>query len=195
MRKVYLFMMVSLDGYFEGKGHDLGWHNVGGEFNEFAIRQVGETDTILLGRKTYQLFEDFWPAAEKDPKTAEDDRIIAKMLGDTAKVVFSKKLEATKWRNARISKDAPAEVAWLKREAGKDIAIFGSNNLCVSLIKAGLVDEFRIMVNPVSIGGGTLLFAGLDARLGLELVKTRAFNSGNVLLYYRPRQPDKGAKK
>ncbi|MEW6035085.1 MAG: dihydrofolate reductase family protein [Candidatus Micrarchaeota archaeon] len=193
MRKVYLFMMVSLDGFFEGKGHDLGWHNVDGEFNEFAIKQLKETDTILLGRKTYQLFEDFWPAAEKDPATARDDLQVAGILGDTQKLVFSTTLSSVDWRNTTlVKKDAEKIVSQLKRQAGKDIAIFGSNNLCVSLVKAGLVDEFRIMVNPVAIGGGTRLLKGLGNTLGLELLKTRTFRSGNVLLYYRPKGPGKG---
>ncbi len=188
MRKVYLFMMVSLDGFFEGKGHDLGWHNVDGEFNDFANRQLRETGTVLLGRRTYQLFADFWPKAGRDPKMPEDVLETARLLDGMEKVVFSRKMEKADWTNTKlVRKGVENEIARLKRLPGRDIAILGSNNLCVSLMKAGLVDEFRLMLNPVAIGKGTPLFKGLRGKLRLGLVKTKVFKSGNVLMYYRKR--------
>lgn len=188
MRKVYLFMMVSLDGFFEGPGHDLSWHNVDEEFNEFANRQLRSTGTLLLGRRTYRLFADFWPKAGNDPKMPEDVHETARLLDKAEKVVFSRTLKEPDWTNARLARDAAGEVSRLKRMPGKDIAIFGSNNLCVSLMEDGLVDEFRLMVNPVAIGKGTALFRGLGRKHEFKLIKKRTFKSGNILLYYKKKE-------
>jgi len=186
-QKVFLFMMVSLDGFFEGPNHDLSWHNVDEEFNEFAIEQTSNVDTLLFGRKTYELMASYWPTTE----AIKTDPIIAKLMNNTPKIVFSKTLEKVKesdnWRNVRLVKDNVAEeIKKLKSQPGNNLAVYGSNNFCVSLIQMGLLDEIRIMVNPVVIGAGTPLFKGIKDRLALQLLKTKAFNSGNVLLYYQP---------
>ncbi len=187
MAKIYLFMMVSTDGYFEGKNHDLSWHNVDNEFNEFAVQQTGETGTLLFGRKTYELMSGFWPTEH----ARQTDPVVAEQMNTTPKIVFSKTLASLKeiphWENARLVKELVKEdLQQLKTGASKDIAIFGSNALCVSMMELGLVDEFRLMVNPVALGEGSPLFGGLHNRFQLELFNTRTFKSGNVLLYYRP---------
>ncbi len=183
MRKVYLFMMVSLDGYFEGPGHDLRWHNVDGEFVDFAVKQLDGTGAILFGRTTYEMMAGFWPSeqAEKaDPETA-------KRMNSLPKYVASRTLKRVDWSNSRLlGKEPGADVAGLKAQGGKDIAVLGSNNLCVSLMEKGLVDEFRIMVNPVALGAGTPLFKGINGKVQLRLTQTKRFKSGNVLLTYVP---------
>ena len=181
MRKVYLFMMISLDGYFEGPNHDLSWHNTDEEFQEFALEQLNDTDTILFGRKTYEMMASFWPSEEAQ----KDDPVTAELMTSTPKVVFSKTLNDVSWSNTKLVKgDAALEIKDLKAQPGKDIAIFGSNNLSVSLAEQGLVDGFRIMVNPVAIGEGTALFKGIKQRLNLKLTDTREFKNGNILLSY-----------
>jgi len=183
MRKVFLFMMVSLDGYFEGPKHDLSWHNVDAEFNEsFAIPQLQQADTLLFGRRTYELMASYWPT-----KLAhKDDRVVADLMNKTPKFVFSHKLKRVDWQNATlVSHDASGVVRKLKAAKGKDIAIFGSNNLSVSLLDSGLIDELRIMVNPVSIGKGTPLFKGIKKKPKLKLLSSRTFKNGNVLLTYK----------
>lgn len=185
MRKVFLFMMVSLDGYFEGPDHDINWHNVDEEFNEFAIQQTGEVGTLLFGRKTYDLMASYWPT--EAAKT--DDPEIARLMNNLPKIVFSRTLQGVAWENSSLSTgDAAAVVAKLKGQPGKDIAIFGSSDLAASLAEAGLIDEFRIMVSPVVLGGGTSLLGGIKDKLDLELRRTRTFKSGNVLLYYEKKQ-------
>ncbi len=184
MRKTYLFMMVSLDGFFEGPNQELDWHNVDEEFDEFTIDQLDETDTILFGRKTYEMMASFWPS----DVAKENDPIVAEKMNTTAKVVFSKTLEKADWQNTRLVRDGVKEtVEDLKRQPGKDIAVFGSSDLSVSLLQLGLLDELRIMVNPVVLGDGKRLFEGMRDRLSLRLLKTRSFRSGNVLLYYQPK--------
>jgi dihydrofolate reductase len=190
MRKIYMFMMLSLDGFFEGPNHDLSWHNVDQEFNKFAIEQMNEIDLILFGRRMYQLMEGFWPDAVNNPKMSKEDHEVARLMNNINKIVFSKTLdkveERENWKNVRlVKKFDPDEITRLKAQPGKDMWIGGSE-LAISFIKYGLIDEFRFMINPVVIGAGITIFKGIDKKLNLELIKTRTFNSGNVLLYYRP---------
>jgi dihydrofolate reductase len=184
MRKIFLFMMVSLDGYFEGPNHDLSWHNAKNEeFKRLEAEHKVESDAILMGHTTYDMMAGFWPT----PMAQEMDAKTAKFMNETQKFVVSHEPFDPGWRNVSvIHGDVFGQIKALKEKSGKDIALLGSNNLCVSLMQKGLVDEFRIMVNPVVLGKGTKLFAGIKSKLDLKLVKTREFKSGNVLLYYRP---------
>jgi len=88
MRKIIVFNLVSVDGFFAGKDGNLDWHNVDDEFNKFAIEQMKEFETIIFGRTTYQLFENFWPAALKDQNTSEDNRKVAQRINDLEKNCF-----------------------------------------------------------------------------------------------------------
>ena len=169
---------------YEGPGHAIDWHNVDVEFNEFAIAQLDLVDMLLFGRVTYEMMAAFWPT----DAAMKDDPVTAAAMNRLPKIVFSRTLSSAAWQNTRLVKDNVAEeVTMLKEQAGKDLIIFGSSDLSVSLIQAGLIDEFRIMVNPVALGNGKALFKGLPGRLNLELIKTRTFKSGNVLLFYRPK--------
>ena len=169
-------MMVSVDGYFEGPDHDISWHNVDAEFNVFANEQLAESGALLFGHKTYELMASYWPS--------ESDAT-AKFMNEMPKYVASHESFKSDWNGTKVfSGDAISEIKKLKEQAGKDIALLGSNNLCVSLMESGLVDEFRIMVNPVALGKGSSLFTGLSKVRKLKLVKTRAFKSGNMLQYY-----------
>ncbi len=177
-------MMTSLDGYFEGLNHDLSWHHTDDEFNNFAIKQTGEVGTILFGRRTYEMMADYW---SKDAAYAENPAKIVHQMNDIPKVVFSHSLAIATWSNTKlVSTGVESFVRDLKTSAKQDLAIFGSNNLMVSLAEVGLVDEFRIMLNPVALGRGTALFTGLTRRFDLRLTSTRAFKNGNLLLTYHP---------
>ena len=183
MRKVILFNLTSLDGYFEGPDRDINWHNVDEEFNEFAIQQTGEFGALLFGRVTYELMAGYWPT-----ETAKhNDPVIAGLMNSLPKIVFSRTLQNVNWENTRLVKNNfVEEVSKLKQQPGKDITIFGSSDLAVTFIEHGLIDEFRIMINPVVLGEGRLLFQGIKEKLALKLIKTKTFKSGNVLLYYEP---------
>ena len=183
-------MMVSLDGYFEGPNHDLSWHNVDKEFNAFAVDNLNESGVLLFGRRTYELMAGFWRTheARSDDK---DDALVTEAMNTMPKVVFSKTLKSVKqgakWKNITLVNDNIAEeITRLKQKPGKDIMVLGSSNLCVSLLELGLLDEMRIMVNPVVIGNGTPLFDGVIDKFRFRLLKTRTFKSGNILLYYQP---------
>jgi dihydrofolate reductase len=183
MRKLYVFNMVTLDGYFEGPNREIDWHNVDEEFNEFAIEQLNATDLLLFGRVTYELMAGYWPT----PEAIKNDPMVAGAMNSASKIVFSRTLKKADWNNTRLIKDnIPGEMAKLKQQPGKEIAIFGSSNLAATFIQHGLIDEVRIIVNPVVLGKGKPLFSGIREKLSLKLLKTKVFKSGNVLLYYQP---------
>ena len=181
MRKIILFNLITLDGYFEGPGDDISWHNVDEEFNEFAIEQLNAADTLLFGRKTYQLMESYWPTSE----AIKNDPIVAGIMNRFDKIVFSKTLEKADWNNTKLIRENPVEqVRKLRSEQGKDVFIFGSADLCTTFIQHNLIDEFRIMINPVILGKGNSLFKNIEQKIELKLLKTKVFGNGNVLLYY-----------
>ncbi|HVC58680.1 MAG TPA: dihydrofolate reductase family protein [Candidatus Acidoferrales bacterium] len=190
MRKIMLYMMVSLDGFFEGPKHDLSWHNVDKEFNKFAIGQMKEVDLIIFGRRMYRLMESYWPQAEDDPKMSKEDRIVAHLMNTTPKIVISHTLDKIRkhknWKNVTVMKkfDA-AQIRRIKRQSGKEIWV-GGPNLASSFVKNGLIDEFRFMVNPVMIKRGTPISKWFEGNLKFDLIKTKTFKSGNVMLYYKP---------
>jgi len=183
MRRLLFFMMVSLDGYYQRPNGDIDWHVVDEEFNDFAIAQLNSIDTIVFGRATYELMASYWPT----PMALSDDPVVAGKMNETAKLVFSRTLAQADWNNTRLVRDHVAEeINRLKQQPGKDMIIFGSGDLAVSLAEQGLIDEYRIMVAPVALGAGKPLFQGLKQQLNLKLVKTQTFRVGNVLLCYQP---------
>lgn len=193
-RNVYLFISLSLDGYFEGPNHDISWHlpHVDDQLNRFAIEQLRETDLFLWGRRIYQLMESYWPNAAEDPTTSPDNREIARLINNTEKIVFSRTLdgvsETGSWRSVKLARTFdPAEIRRLKNQSGKDISV-GGPNVARSFMEAALIDELRLMIFPVAIGRGSTIFQGMEGKLNFELTKTRRFDSGNLLLYYSPRE-------
>jgi dihydrofolate reductase len=181
MRRIFLFMNVSLDGYFEGPGHDISWTK--GDYEAFSPAESQEVDTMLFGRKTYEMMRSFWPT----PAAAEFAPEVARFMNERRKVVVSHASFDPGWDKVTvISDDVAGEIRRLKEGPGQNIIILGSNNLCVSLMQEGLIDEFQILVNPVVLGAGTSLFEGLPKPAGLRLTATQAFKSGTVLLTYEP---------
>lgn len=182
MRKLILFNMISLDGLFCGPNGDLEWHRVDDEFNDFAIQQLDSAGGLIFGRVTYEMMAAFW-SSEYALQTDPD---VARRMNAMPKIVASRTLESAGWNNTRLVKtDITAEIFRLKQQEGGDLFVFGSANLAATLMREGLIDEYRLMVNPVVLGAGRSLFEGLDQPLEFELSWSRVFNNGNVLLVYR----------
>ena len=183
MRKLFSFNMVTLDGLIAGPGGDISWHNVDEEFGKFANEQTGTADLLLFGRVTYQMMASYWPTEE----AIKNDPIVAGQMNRSPKIVFSRTLGKAEWNNTRVIKDHIAEeITKLKQQPGKDMALFGSANLMATLMQLDLIDEHRIMLNPLVLGKGIPLFQGLKDPIKFKLVDTRTFRSGNILLYYQP---------
>jgi dihydrofolate reductase len=183
MRKLIVWNMLSLDGFFEGTNKEIDWHVVDGEFNDLANEQLLSVDLIIFGRVTYQLMASYWPT----PAGRQDDPIIADKMNRWPKLVFSRSLDQVDWENTRLYKgDIVEEITRLKALPGKDMIIFGSGSLVTQLTQAHAIDEYRFGINPVILGSGKPMFAGLQARLPLKLLRARTLRSGVVILYYLP---------
>lgn len=180
MRKIFLFMNVSLDGYVADSSNDIsGFHN---DFEAFSSDESQKVDTLLFGRNTYEMMK-FWST----PQGAEMQPEIAKFMNATPKVVVSHTAFDPGWDKVTvISENVVGSITALKNQPGQNILIMGSSNLCLTLIQAGLIDEFQILVNPVVFGDGVSLFAGLPAKTNLTLTNTHTFKSGVVMLTYTP---------
>jgi dihydrofolate reductase len=182
VRKLFSFFFTSLDGYHEGPDQDMSWHQVDDEFDEWDLAQLEEAGLLLLGRVTYEGFAEFWPT----PDALEADPVRAKRLNTMPKVVVSRTLREAAWENTTIAgPDTEAEVRKLKEQPGRDIAIIGSARLTASLLDAGLVDEVRVLLNPTVTGRGAPAFP-VSRQVSLELLRSRQFHNGNMLLVYRP---------
>ena len=181
MRRLIMWNMITLDGFFEGpKAWEIDWHEYvwGEELERISVEQSKSADMLLFGRVTYQGMAAYWSSAEGE---------IADFMNNVPKLVFSRTLDTAEWSNTRLVKtDAEHEVAKLKLQPGKDMLIFGSGNLSSTLIQHGLIDEFRLGVNPLILGNGTLLFKPTPHRLRLRLLEARPLKSGCVILRYEP---------
>lgn len=186
MRILYAFVVTTIDGFYEGPNGEFDWPNVDDEFNQYSVANLSDTDMIIFGRVTYEGMAGYWPTAA----ALEEDPLIAPLMNDISKAVVSSTLEEAKWNNSIVIRgDVANEIANLKSQPGRSIGIFGSPNLTFSLIEMGLIDEFRLMIHPVALGSGKSLFRTMNGRLTFDLLRTTTFESGNVLLTYRPRQP------
>ena len=186
MAQMAAFLMLSLDGYYDDatKPWELDWHNVDQEFNEFAIKQLDSSDCLVFGRLTYEGMARYWPSAT----AIENDPQVASRMNQAEKVVVSRRLAEVQpqWSNTRlVNRDVVQALSSLKQEKKRDILVLGSGELTASLMGSGVLDELRIMVNPIVLGAGKPLFHG-GKRTALTLRDSRRFRSGNVLLTYAP---------
>lgn len=180
MRTIFLFMNVSVDGYFEAPGHDISGFTQ--DFEAYSAVGSREVDTLLFGHRTYDMMK-FWQTPQAEQLAPE----IAKFINATPKFVASHQWFDPGWQNVTvISDNVPGAIRQLKEQPGKTIAMFGSNTLCVSLMQEDLMDEFQILVNPIAFGEGTSLFEGLTRQVPLKLQETHPLKSGTVLLTYVP---------
>jgi class 3 adenylate cyclase len=188
MRRLIASEFVTLDGVIEGPGHDEhrdgknAWalRGTSEEQQRYKIDELFAADALLLGRVTYQIFAAFWPTAPRDEGFADK-------MNSVEKYVVSRTLRRADWKNTSIVRGNLAEeIPKLKQQPGSDILIFGSADLVNSLMKHDLIDEYRLMVFPVVLGSGKRLFRDESDTTHLQLVGTRAFRSGVVLLTYQP---------
>jgi dihydrofolate reductase len=183
MRKLIYSMGVSLDGFIAGPDGEIDWSAPDEELHRFHNRQTRELGAQLCGRRLYEEMA-YWETADENPSLPEHELEFARIWKDTPKIVFSKTLEKVEG-NARLVRDGVAEeVAKLKEQPGRDLAVGGAG-LASTCIELGLVDEYRLFVSPVVLGGGTPYFPALDERIRLELVETRTFGSRVVYVRYR----------
>ncbi len=186
-RRLFVSMIVSLDGYIEGPERELDWFEDGDpQFEQYCDEMIDSVGLALYGRRSYELMLSYWPAAEQNPRSAAD-LAFARKMNALPKVVLSRTLEHAAWNNTRIVKDRVAEtLTELKREPGKPIVAWAGAGLVATLMDLGLVDEIRLIVHPVLLGGGTRLFDGLSGRRRLRLTRTTQLGKSLAVLCYEP---------
>jgi dihydrofolate reductase len=183
MRTLASFIVTSLDGFYEGSNGEFDWMIPDEEFNEFAARQLDEADTLGFGRATYEHMAAYWPTEQ----ARVNDPAITSRMNTKPKLVFSTALEHAEWPNTSIiSGEAVEQIETVKTASNGALLLLGSTRLTADFAAAGVLDELRIMICPIVIGQGRSLFKDLKVRLALSLVHVRQFDSGNVLLTYRP---------
>jgi len=198
MRKVILQEFVTLDGLAAGPNDNVDYVPASTEGDKsFGLEQMklmNTTDTILLGRVTYEMFAGHWPKITKGKEKAFADK-----LNSIPKIVFSKTIESAPWgdwEEAKVVKNSAAkEVTKLKQRSGKSMVIWGSISLAQSLMKEGLIDEYRLVVCPVVLGSGRPLFLDQVDSFGLKLQEAKTFDLGAVQLKYKPAPAKRTGKK
>ena len=186
MRKVVASPYMSLDGLIALPDGTSDWPTTGSEryAREVLPMLFEQSDTIVLGRKTYETIVRFWPSMEP-----QQDRF-ATPMNTLPKIVFSQSLrEVTwgKWQNATLVKDDPAQaIARLKQQEGKNLLIFGSGKLISTLAQADLIDDYWLQVHPIVLGSGVSLFRELEHRLDLSLLEVKPSEEGILILHYQP---------
>lgn len=193
MRRIVAFNRVTADGYFAAPDGGLNWVVTEPALDRAAADNLGGADTMLFGRRTYEMFESFWPhAGDEDPhapgRHTPEIRAVAAWINQSTKLVFSRTRREVPWRNSRVLPELdPREIEALKRGPGKDIMVFGSGSIVSLLTEHGLVDEYRFVVSPVLLGSGRPLISGVPKSLRLELLESTAHPSGTVVLRYARR--------
>ena len=194
MRRIIVFDRVSADGSFSDAQGGLGWVVPEPALDAEAAGGLRGTGAMLFGRRTYEMFESFWPhAGDEDPhapgRHTPEIRAMAAWINSAEKVVFSRTRTEVPWRNSRvIPQFDPAVVEELKRGEGNDFMVFGSGSIVTLLARHGLVDEFQLIVTPKLLGSGRRLFGELPADVPLELLDAKTFPEGNVRLRYAPKR-------
>ncbi len=185
MRKVIVSNLISLDGFIAGTDGEIDWfvNFADKEFEEYSIALLGTVDTMLFGRVTYELMASYWPTATP----AANSQQVIDAMNNSQKVVFSRTLQKVEWKNSRLVRsDIAGEVSRLKQQPGKNIVIYGSGAIVSALTRARLIDEYRIFVCPVALGGGIPQFKGIKDRLRLSLKSAKSLGSGLVAMNYVP---------
>ena len=189
MRKVIVSMNVTLDGFMSGATGELDWHfnYWNEEMADHAGRQLSKSDTILLGRVTYQAMAQYWPYQAVNMSFPRENVVFAEMMNNYHKIVFSRTLKEATWHNSRVvNTNLRTEILRLKQQPGRDMIVYGSGSIVSRLLQLGLVDEYELLVHPVVLSKGKALFKGLQSGRALELFDTKTFSSGVIVLYYRP---------
>lgn len=188
MRKIIAAMQMSVDGFIEGPKGEVDWIDTW----EDPFDLLSQIDTCILGGGMYPGYEQYWRAIFANPesvspftgKVASKGEVdYARFADKTAHVVVSTTMEKVAWNNTRIVRDIE-ELRQMKQQPGKDMHAVGGATLVSSLMSAGLVDELRLVVRPIVLGGGKAMFKDVKERHALRLLETKPLKSGLVRLTY-----------
>ena len=174
-------MNMTLDGFCDHTAM-----SADDEIHQHYNDLLSEADTLIYGRTTYQLMEDYWPTVVKEPTGNKPTDDFAVLIDDISKIVYSRTLKTVDWKNTELKNELVKEdILELKQKAGRNILV-GSPSMIVAFSKLGLVDEFQLGVHPTVVGSGLPLFKDINDRIDLKLTDTKTFGCGAVMLYYEP---------
>lgn len=186
MRKLMVFNLMSLDGYFTGENGDLRWaHRAQDpEWQDFVSGNAQQDAALVFGRVTYDMMKSYWPT----PAAREQQPAVAERMNALPKIVFSRSLRTASWSNTTVVQGDPAgTIRELKNTPGADFVLMGSGTIVAQLAEAGLVDEYQFVVVPVVLGKGRTMFDGVKHAPPLAPIRSRTFKNGNLLLCYTAR--------
>jgi dihydrofolate reductase len=185
MRKLVVFMHVTLDGFVAGPKGEMDWINVDDDIFEYAGKQTDLADTALYGKNTFLMMNGYWPTASKQPNASKHDIQHSNWYNQVKKVVLSKTLKEKDYPGIRIVRDnLETEINKLKQETGKNILIFGSPAAVHSLMSSNLIDDYWLFVNPILLGNGIPMFKYINERINVKLSESNIFSPGVVCLHY-----------
>ena len=185
MRKIVLFLHLSLDGFCATTDGGLEWVPYNSDFEKYAEKIVDSVGSPMYGRNTFEMMK-YFRTVLTDPSASPHASHHAKWIENIEKIVFSTTLTNEDWNNTKIiSGNILEEVTKLKEQEGKDLVIFGSPTLATSLMKLGLIDEFQFTISPVVLGEGKTFLRDIITKVNLELISSEYINGGIVGLHYR----------
>jgi dihydrofolate reductase len=189
MRRVILLMHVSLDGFVAGPNGEMDWINVESELFDQVGKLTNEADTAIYGRVTFQMMENYWPTAGEKATATKHDVEHSRWANNAVKVVFSKTLKETMWKNTRIfHENISDEIAKLKAQPGMNMLLIGSPGLAQAFMRQNLLDDYWLYVNPVILGTGIPLFKHNSEKVNLVLKNVKQFHSGVISLHYETKR-------
>lgn len=193
MRKLILFMHVSLDGFAAGPNGEMDWIRVDDEILKHVESRIHESNAALYGRVTYEMMEGYWPTAADQPNATWHDVEHSRWYEQASKIVLSRTLTGARQASTRIIGDDLAhQIRNVKQEPGTDILIFGSPGACHSLMAEGLIDDYWLFVNPILLARGVPAFQSVRDKATLTLAEHKVFASGVVCLRYTTAVPVPG---
>lgn len=178
-------MHISLDGFVAGPNGEMDWIKFDQELFDHVGQRIGNTDSAMYGRLTYQLMESYWPTAADKPTATKHDHEHSKWYKQAHKIVLSKTIKDAELNNITIIRDNLVErITKIKQDANNEILLFGSPTATHSLIQQNLIDGYWLFVNPIILGKGIPLFKDIGNKISLNLLTTRRFNCGVMELNY-----------
>jgi dihydrofolate reductase len=186
MKKLIATYWTTLDGYIAGPNGEMDWIRGDEELSAYEIGMVSDADTLLLGKKTYQDFAQYWGSVPANPNAPQWEKIYADKVNALDHFVISRTLQKAEWGKSTLWRDLDAtKVEALKAAPGSSILMYGSATILQQLTNLGLLDEYHLLIHPLLLGGGRLLLDNIDQRVQLELADVHRFKSGVLRLVYR----------
>jgi dihydrofolate reductase len=188
MRKVVLLEHVSLDGYVAGPNGEMDWIRLSDQLWDHVTDLTAAADAAIYGKLTYQMMEGYWPTAGEGPGASQHEKNHADWLKQATKVMVSRTLESAKWgaddHAVVVGRNLRQEIEAMKQQPGKNLLLIGSISVAQAFMNLGLIDEYRLNINPVILGGGRPLFEGIEGKIDLRLTGAVTLSTGVIASQY-----------